>query len=342
MTVKIAITGRFRRGKDTLAAMLQELLVTPTTQLRFADALKTEVAEMFVPYTSSAAVPVDPATTRTLHVSPNFIAIVDANDYDRLPPRGWWLTDRGYAAHDEVHDWVRSRVLLHRLIMGIDDPDVQVDHVNGNPLDCRKSNLRLSMTVANRQNMQSANVNSKTGYRGVVWSGRKGKYVGYIKVYYATTYVGAFDTAEEAYNATNKARVKAIESVLDQGNKGVYGPAFQFWGEWRRWHDDECYWINHPMFQARYQEAEQAQHHIVIADMRHHNEAAWCKRNGFYLIRIEGPCRTEGEARDPNHASERFIDELEVDAVVSNESSLTNLNTLARAALMYARKQRAE
>jgi hypothetical protein len=47
--------------------------------------------------------------------------------------------------------------------------------------------------------------------------------------------------------------------------------------------------------------------------MRHINEAEWCRKEGFYLVRIVGPCRAEGERRDPTHASEVHVDELEVD-----------------------------
>lgn len=103
------------------------------------------------------------------------------------------------------------------------------------------------------------------------------------------------------------------------------GLAWQWWGEWRRQHDGSDYWINHPLLQAKYDEAERLSRSIIISDMRHHNEATWCQEHGFYLIRVDGPCRAEGEVRDRNHPSEIHVDELPVDGVVDNSGDIDDL-----------------
>lgn len=105
----------------------------------------------------------------------------------------------------------------------------------------------------------------------------------------------------------------------------VNGLAWQWWGEFRRQTEGEHYWINHPQFQCRYKDAVRDGHHVLITDVRQHNEAAWCRRNGFYCIRIEGPCRAFGETRDPQHPSEIHIPDLEVDAVLVNEGTMNDL-----------------
>lgn len=112
-------------------------------------------------------------------------------------------------------------------------------------------------------------------------------------------------------------------------DRGINGLAWQWWGEWRRQKTDLDYWIKHPRFQLKYQDALISDANIIISDMRHVNEAEWCRKEGFYLIRIVGPCRAEGERRDPTHASEVHVDELDVDLVLPNTGGLNTLKELA-------------
>jgi hypothetical protein len=43
-------------------------------------------------------------------------------------------------------------------------------HINGNPLDCRKENLRIVTHKQNCQNIHGLNKANKSGYRNVMWS----------------------------------------------------------------------------------------------------------------------------------------------------------------------------
>jgi hypothetical protein len=112
-------------------------------------------------------------------------------------------------------------------------------------------------------------------------------------------------------------------------DRQLNGLAWQWLGEWRRQKTSPDYWIDHFQFQDVYREALAANSNIIIADVRHVNEAEWCRKEGFYLVRIVGPCRAEGERRDPTHASEVHIDELEVDLVLPNTGSLNTLKEIA-------------
>jgi hypothetical protein len=111
----------------------------------------------------------------------------------------------------------------------------------------------------------------------------------------------------------------------------INGLGWQWWGEWRRQKTDLDYWIKHPRFQLKYQDALTSNANIIISDMCHINEAEWCRKEGFYLVRVEGPCRVEGERRDPSHASEVHIDELEIDLVLPNYGDLSTLKKLTEA-----------
>lgn len=122
--------------------------------------------------------------------------------------------------------------------------------------------------------------------------------------------------------------------TLDMLNeRDVNGLGWQWWGEWRRRHDGEDYWVNHPALAGRYAQAC-GRYNVIITDMRHLNEAEWCREHGFFLVRVEGPCRDDSEQRDPNHPSERDVDKIPVDTFVINNGTLQELDTKVRGRLM--------
>lgn len=97
-----------------------------------------------------------------------------------------------------------KKVKMHRLVMGISDPTVIIDHINHNGLDNRKVNLRLCSIKENNQNKLKQQRNS-TGYKGVIkedWA-----YAVNIGVNYKLIRVGRFYTLEEAARAYDSAAV---------------------------------------------------------------------------------------------------------------------------------------
>lgn len=92
---------------------------------------------------------------------------------------------------------------MHRRIMKAKKGEY-VDHINHNPRDNRKSNLRLCTNSENNMNryLQS---NSKTGYKGVSWSIVGNCWRAYIKVRGQQLHLGYFDTKEQAALAYNEA-----------------------------------------------------------------------------------------------------------------------------------------
>ena len=115
------------------------------------------------------------------------------------------------------------------------------------------------------------------------------------------------------------------QDVLNPANKYLYGTLFQFWGEYRRQTAGLNYWIEHPRLKYRYLYAVRREHNIIITDMRHLNEAVWCKSNGFFLVRVRGLSRSE-DARSSAHASERDVESIIIDRVVDNTGSLEELH----------------
>lgn len=70
------------------------------------------------------------------------VAIVDDDDFARvtLGPR-WELHKDGYATRKIGPRSARKRQYLHRLVLGYNGAK-SIDHINRNPLDCQKTNLR--------------------------------------------------------------------------------------------------------------------------------------------------------------------------------------------------------
>lgn len=96
----------------------------------------------------------------------NKFALVDEIDFKRLSNR-LWSCHKGYAVsrgkdNDEV-----VFISMHRYILRLNSRDPEVDHVNGDRLDNRKSNLRLATRALNAANRINRGSGSNSGYRGV-------------------------------------------------------------------------------------------------------------------------------------------------------------------------------
>jgi hypothetical protein len=101
-----------------------------------------------------------------------FITIIDLEDAEMLKELN--VTWNGHTGNtSEVYvrgtfpkkDGKRKSVMLHRFLMNAPEGLI-VDHVNRNPLDNRKSNLRIVTSSQSSQNKGSYSTN-KSGIRGV-------------------------------------------------------------------------------------------------------------------------------------------------------------------------------
>lgn len=109
-----------------------------------------------------------------------------------------------------------------------------------------------------------------------------------------------------------------------RADKQTNGPGWQWWGEYRRKHFGEDYWIRHPVFQQKIKSAMRYDYHMIVTDMRHHNECEWLHKNGFYLVRVEGRQDTSN-TRSLEHPSEIHVKELKVHRIYENTGSLSDM-----------------
>jgi hypothetical protein len=95
-------------------------------------------------------------------------------------------------------------ILLHRFLMRLRADDKRdVDHINGNTLDCRRGNMRI---VDHQVNCQNRSGDSETGIRGV--RGKNGRWVAEITVAGQRKHLGTFDAQYPAAMAVLRELLK--------------------------------------------------------------------------------------------------------------------------------------
>ena len=152
--------------------------------------------------------------------------LLDDEDYDRVKEGIYWIHYgpgknrkfyvRGRQPQSSDSRWSKIH-MLHRFIMdapatvkGKGCPKVVVDHINGNPLDNRKENLRLCSQKDNCHNI-SRKPKGKVPYYGVVYIPKGVKKYG-VRLYgpekvgkkYKKIWLGCYATAEEAARVYDK------------------------------------------------------------------------------------------------------------------------------------------
>lgn len=138
-----------------------------------------------------------------------WVTVVDKVDADLGTRR--WSSDgatvkRAYAVRRGKR-W-SSAIFLHRVIaerMGLDIADKDVDHIDGNRLNNRRSNLRAATRSENARN-SGARRNSKSGIKGVHL--RDGRWIAQIGMSGRRVYLGSFATIEAAAAAYAEAAKK--------------------------------------------------------------------------------------------------------------------------------------
>lgn len=144
-------------------------------------------------------------------------ALVDDEDFERVNARKWYAI-RQPKRHHEIwyavrHDTKHSPLIyLHRFILGA-PKGVQIDHEDGDGLNCRRKNMREAThgeNIVNRERYRGRVFTSK--YRGVHKAGSgPHPWRAAIREGGKQIYLGSFATEEEA------ARVRDSEA------RRVYG-----------------------------------------------------------------------------------------------------------------------
>lgn len=139
--------------------------------------------------------------------------LIDESDLPLVSQFTWTLattsaSDRHVYAKTGGKNTNGKTILMHRLIMGVTDPGLVVDHINGNTLDNRRSNLRICTPQQNIRNQRRSKTKG-VSYRGNSNPGAKSKpWVARAYDRGQNIHLGYFATKLEAARAYNEAAVR--------------------------------------------------------------------------------------------------------------------------------------
>jgi len=122
---------------------------------------------------------------------------VDKKDFTAYRKHKWYVSSWGYAVRTIRRNGKKIMIRLHREIMNA-PTGLQVDHINRDRLDNRRSNLRLCTHAENLRNGKVPKSNS-CGIKGVSRNGSG--YSAKIHLNRKVIHLGTFKTKEEAAKA---------------------------------------------------------------------------------------------------------------------------------------------
>lgn len=144
---------------------------------------------------------------------------IDDDDFEKVKDKNWCINSRGYAVTTLFTRG--STRLMHRIIMGINDPKVLIDHKDRDRLNNSKSNLRICNASENQKNKKPSGEvkflgvsihRSKGLYKlksgEVKTHYRKDKFIAHINVNGKAKHLGLFTCEIEAAKCYDEAAKK--------------------------------------------------------------------------------------------------------------------------------------
>lgn len=127
-------------------------------------------------------------------------SIIDTEDIDIAKQYNWHINKGGYVTYKSD---TMGHIFLHRLVTKCEEDKI-VDHINRNPLDNRKENLRICTQTENMQN-KSIQSNNKSGHAGVFYYDKINKWGSRITVNKKNINLGYFESIEDAIKIRKEA-----------------------------------------------------------------------------------------------------------------------------------------
>lgn len=147
---------------------------------------------------------------KEVKLTKGYVAIVDDEDYDRVSNHKWRVdvikrSDGSKTAYAKSAI-KKKTVYLHRFVYG-DTKGMHIDHIDGNPLNNSKSNLR---TCTHSQNMKNRCIvtGASSQYKGVTWDVDSKKWRARICANKIVMSLGLYESEEEASRVYDMAAAK--------------------------------------------------------------------------------------------------------------------------------------
>jgi hypothetical protein len=137
---------------------------------------------------------------RTISLTQGFVALVDDADFDRVSAFKWSATKTKsgtYAVRKvRTSSGRTTSQLLHRFIMSVNHPKIDVDHEDHNGLNCQRSNLRPCVRGENNGNQTKTRGASQ--FKGVSWDSSRMLWRTFITVHNTSKFLGRFHDERDA------------------------------------------------------------------------------------------------------------------------------------------------
>lgn len=140
-------------------------------------------------------------------------ALIDEEDFPLISQYAWHARcakGKWYAeAYTEFAEGRSAQVFLHRFLMG-DPPGLEVDHVNGDGLNCTRANMRQATILQNRKNRGKGvgknGAETTSRYKGVCW--KANRWEASIASDKQWHYLGRFTSEVDAARAYDAAAIR--------------------------------------------------------------------------------------------------------------------------------------
>ena len=161
---------------------------------------------------------------KEIPLSRGLVAMVDDEDFELVASYGKWYAHRDdttfYARKNFNRGGVWSSVRMHGVITGLS----YVDHINGNGLDNRRSNLRAATDSQNAMNRGMRSDNT-SGFKGVTQ--KRSKWHASLQVNGKRRHLGDFATRIEAARAYDAAALIYFGEFARPNFPPLAGPIYQ-------------------------------------------------------------------------------------------------------------------
>ena len=136
----------------------------------------------------------------------------DLEDYDKIKDYCWSekISDDGYHSLQAWSPTLKKVIRMHWLL-----GCKWYDHINLNPLDNRKANLRIASSAENAQNRSKSTKNT-SGVIGVSWNTKRQVWAAQLTVEHKHLFLGYFTNKTDAILARLKAENKYHKNFAPQ------------------------------------------------------------------------------------------------------------------------------
>lgn len=145
---------------------------------------------------------------KTIPLTRGYVALVDDEDFDVINKYKWtasvYKSGRVCAVRAIKKDGKWTSLLMHRAIL-MAPGDMDIDHINHNAIDNRKTNLRIVTRQDNAKNKALSSTNS-SGNCGVYWDSANQKWRAQLTINGRLKSLGRFLLKEDAISAWESAK----------------------------------------------------------------------------------------------------------------------------------------